>query len=105
MILGSGLGDMADEVTATCRIPYSEIPHFPCRRCPVTRARLSWEHSEGKNVVVLKGRAHFYEGYTMEQITFPTRLMKALGIQILIVTNAAGGINPGFVPRRPHGHH
>jgi purine-nucleoside phosphorylase len=98
MILGSGLGDMADEVTAQCRIAYKDIPHFPISTVPGQEGTLIMGTLEGKNVVVLKGRTHFYEGYTMEQITFPVRLMKALGIQVLIVTNAAGGINPGFSP-------
>ena len=98
MILGSGLGDMADEVTATCRIPYSEIPHFPLSTVPGHEGTLIMGTLEGKNVVVLKGKSSFLRRihHGADPRSHPS--MKARGIQILIVTNAAGGINPGFVP-------
>jgi len=98
MILGSGLGELAHEVEAVASIPYKEIPNFPVSTVPGHEGVMILGMLEGKKVVVMKGRSHYYEGYTMEHITFPTRLMKALGIRIFMVTNAAGGINPDFVP-------
>ncbi|MHC9540632.1 MAG: purine-nucleoside phosphorylase [Vulcanimicrobiota bacterium] len=98
MILGSGLGELAHEVEAITAIPYNEIPHFPVSTVPGHEGTMVLGMLEGKKVVVLKGRTHYYEGHTMEYITFPTRLMKALGIKVFMVTNAAGGINPEFVP-------
>lgn len=98
MILGSGLGELADEVTPFDAIPYREIPHFPVSTVAGHDGVMVSGMLEDKKVVVLKGRVHFYEGYPMELVTFPVRLMKAMGIHTLIVTNAAGGINPDFTP-------
>ncbi|MDQ7822700.1 MAG: purine-nucleoside phosphorylase [Candidatus Eremiobacteraeota bacterium] len=96
MILGSGLGELADEVEAVAKIPYAEIPHFPVSTVAGHEGILILGTLEGRPVVVQKGRTHFYEGYPMEKVTFSVRLMKALGVHTLVVTNAAGGINPQF---------
>lgn len=98
LILGSGLGELAEEVDAAARIPYSKIPHFPVSTVPGHDGVLVLGTLEGKRVAVLKGRVHYYEGYTMEKVTFPLRFMKKMGIRAVIVTNAAGGINPDFAP-------
>ncbi|WP_374712382.1 purine-nucleoside phosphorylase [Symbiobacterium terraclitae] len=96
LILGSGLGDLADQVEGAVRIPYGEIPHFPVSTVPGHAGQLVIGHLEGQPVVAMQGRVHFYEGYTMEQVTFPVRVMRALGVETLIVTCAAGGLNPAF---------
>ncbi len=96
LILGSGLGDLADQVQAPVHVPYREIPHFPVSTAPGHAGRLVLGYLEGKPVVAMQGRIHFYEGYTMEQVIFPVRVMRALGIETLIVTCAAGGLNPAF---------
>lgn len=98
LILGSGLGDLADEVTAIEKISYGDIPHFPVSTVPGHDGILVLGTLEDRQVAVLKGRVHYYEGYPMQMVTFPLRLMWKLGIKILIVTNAAGGINPDFSP-------
>lgn len=94
LILGSGLGDLADEVEEAVVIDYSDIPHFPVSTVAGHAGKLIIGKLQGKNVVAMKGRFHFYEGYTMQEITFPVRVMKALGVQCLFVTNACGGLNP-----------
>lgn len=96
LILGSGLGDLADQVEAAVRVPYNEIPHFPVSTAPGHAGQLVIGRLEGKPVVAMQGRVHFYEGYAMEQVVFPVRVMRALGIETLIVTCAAGGLNPSF---------
>ena len=96
IILGSGLGPLADEVSEADIIPYSEIPHFPQTTVEGHRGELVIGRLENKEVAVMRGRAHFYEGYSMQQVTFPIRVMRALGVRTLIVTNAAGGLNPSF---------
>lgn len=94
LILGSGLGDLADEIIDTTAIDYKYIPHFPVSTVEGHAGRLVAGKLEGKNVIAMKGRFHYYEGYSMQQITFPVRVMRALGVNTLIVTNACGGLNP-----------
>jgi purine-nucleoside phosphorylase len=96
LILGSGLGDLADEVTDAVRIPYGEIPHFPVSTVAGHASELVLGYLSGQPVAVMKGRVHYYEGYTMAQVTFPTRVLKAIGCETLLVTCAAGGLNPSF---------
>ena len=96
LILGSGLNPLADAVEDSVAIPYGEIPHFPVSTVEGHSGRLIIGRLEGQPVVVMQGRAHYYEGYSMAEITFPVRMMQVLGIETLIVTNAAGGLNLGF---------
>ncbi|MNZ68879.1 Purine nucleoside phosphorylase 1 [compost metagenome] len=96
LILGSGLGVMAEEVTESIVIPYEQIPHFPVSTVEGHSGELVVGQLEGKYVLVMKGRFHFYEGYSMKEVVFPIYVMKQLGIETLIVTNAAGGMNRGF---------
>ncbi len=96
LILGSGLNPLADAVEDGAAIPYGEIPHFPVATVEGHIGRLIVGRLEGQTVVVMQGRAHYYEGYPMAEVTFPVRVMQILGIEILIVTNAAGGLNPEF---------
>jgi purine-nucleoside phosphorylase len=98
LILGSGLSGLADEVQNQTIISVSEIPHWPSSTVAGHSGRIIIGQLEGKDVFVLQGRVHFYEGYSMQQITLPVRVMHALGIKTLIVTNAAGGINADFTP-------
>jgi purine-nucleoside phosphorylase len=98
LILGSGLSGLADEVENQTIISVSEIPHWPTSTVAGHSGRIIIGQLEGKDVFVLQGRVHFYEGYSMQQITLPVRVMHALGIKTLIVTNAAGGINADFTP-------
>ncbi len=98
VILGSGLGPLADQIKDADIIPFDEIPHFPVSTVWGHSGRLVIGELEGQRVLVLQGRVHYYEGYSMAQTTFPVRVMQALGIQVLIVTNAAGGLNPDWQP-------
>lgn len=98
LILGSGLGDLADEVRESISIEYSGIPHFPASTVEGHAGKMIIGDLDGKIVAALKGRVHFYEGYTMQEVTFPVRVMKAIGVKSLIVTNACGGLNPEFNP-------
>ncbi|MBO8154885.1 MAG: purine-nucleoside phosphorylase [Bacillaceae bacterium] len=98
LILGSGLGVLADELQDSAVIPYQKIPHFPQSTVAGHKGQLVSGHLEGQPVLAMQGRFHYYEGYSMKQVTFPVRVMKELGIEILIVTNAAGGINEQFSP-------
>ena len=98
LILGSGLNALADAVEECVAIPYREIPHFPASTVEGHVGRLVVGRLEGQRVAVMQGRAHYYEGYSMAEVTFPVRVMQVLGIQVLIVTNAAGGLNPAFRP-------
>lgn len=98
VILGSGLGSLADEVVVDTIFPYKEIPDFPVSTAPGHAGRLILGTLADKNVVVMQGRFHYYEGYSMLKIIFPIRVLHALGARILIVTNAAGGLNPNFEP-------
>jgi len=96
LILGSGLGPVADQVEAADTIAYGEIPHFPVSTVASHAGRLVIGTLAGVTVCVMQGRFHFYEGYDLQQVTLPVRVMKQLGIQTLILTNAAGGVNPNF---------
>ncbi|RPF55711.1 purine-nucleoside phosphorylase [Aquisalibacillus elongatus] len=98
LILGSGLGILADEIENPTTIAYKEIPHFPTSTVSGHKGQLVIGNLQGKNVIAMQGRFHYYEGYEMNQVTFPVRVMKALGVEKLVVTNAAGGINESFNP-------
>ncbi|MAT14135.1 MAG: purine-nucleoside phosphorylase [Planctomyces sp.] len=94
LILGTGLGDLSKQIDADVRIPYADIPHFPTSTVQSHAGQLVCGKLRGVPFVAMEGRFHYYEGYSMQQVTFPVRVMKALGIETLIITNAAGGINP-----------
>ena len=96
VILGTGLGRFAEAMPDAVTIPYREIPHFPTAGVESHAGELLAGTLGGRPTVVLSGRAHYYEGYTMRQVAFPVRVLKALGVHTLIVTNAAGGMNPGY---------
>ena len=96
IILGTGLGGLVKEITVEYVLPYETIPNFPVSTVEGHSGKLIFGNLGGKNVVAMQGRFHFYEGYTMQQITFPVRVMKALGVNTLCVSNAAGGMNPSF---------
>lgn len=98
VILGSGLGALADEIENAVRIPYSEIPHFGKSEAVGHANELVIGDLNGKTVVAMKGRFHFYEGYDVQTVTFPVRVMKAIGVEKLLVTNAAGAANTSFKP-------
>lgn len=94
--LGSGLGDLAERLDAPLTIPYKEIPHFPVSTVSGHKGQFVCGKLGGKEVLCMQGRFHYYEGYDLKQVTMPVRVMKLLGIDSLMVTNAAGGINTGF---------
>lgn len=96
LILGSGLGSLADHIQTVEVLPYNEIRNFPESTVQGHAGRLVLGDLEGCRVAAMQGRIHFYEGYSMEQVTFPVRVMYALGCEVLIVSNAAGGVNPAF---------
>lgn len=96
IILGTGLGGLAEEIQAEARIAYEQIPHFPRSTVASHAGRLVCGPLAGKQVVAMEGRFHLYEGYSLQQITLPVRVMKALGCDTLIVSNACGGMNPQF---------
>lgn len=98
LILGSGLGDLAESISPADYIHYSEIPHWPVSTIQGHKGRLVIGNLESKPVLIMQGRAHFYEGYPISFIGFPIRVMIRLGVEVLIVTNAAGGVNPDFDP-------
>ncbi|RMG26847.1 MAG: purine-nucleoside phosphorylase [Bacteroidetes bacterium] len=98
LILGSGLGSLADETEAAVRIPFADIPHFAAATVDGHKGQFVVGRLEGKQVIAVQGRLHYYEGHSMQAVTFPVRVMKALGIHSLIVTNACGGITPGLEP-------
>ena len=96
IVLGSGLGALADKIEDATKIPYSEIPHFMSSTVAGHKGNLISGALGGKQVIAMQGRFHYYEGYTMQQVTFPIRVMKLMGIKNLLVSNAAGGINNTF---------
>ena len=97
LILGSGMGNLADAIENANIIPYEDIPLWPRSTAIGHAGRLVIGKLEGKTVMALQGRVHFYEGYSMQEVTFPVRVMQSMGIHTLIVTNAAGGLNPTFL--------
>ena len=97
-ILGSGLGYLSQEMTDVVEIPTSDIPDYPASTVMGHKGALIFGLLAGKPLLIVSGRVHFYEGYTMDQVAFPVRLLKSIGIEKLILTNAAGGINKGFKP-------
>lgn len=98
IILGSGLGPFADTLEDAVRIPYDSIPHFAKSAAVGHANELVIGKIAGKNVVAMKGRFHYYEGFSLDQVTFPVRVMKALGVEKLIITNACGAVNTSFKP-------
>lgn len=98
LILGSGLGVLADEIKEPVKIPYNEIPDFPVSTVEGHAGQLVFGDLNGVQVVAMQGRFHYYEGYSFDKVTFPVRVMKELGVEKLIVTNAAGGVNESFTP-------
>lgn len=98
LILGSGLGDLADEVENAIAIDYEDIPNFPVSTVVGHAGKLVYGTLSGKKVIMLQGRFHYYEGYDLQTVTYPVRIFKELGVQQLFVTNAAGGVNINFHP-------
>ncbi len=96
IVLGSGLGSFTQEIEIEIEIPYADIPHFPVSTVKGHNSKLIYGNLSGKKVLVMAGRFHFYEGYTAQEVVFPIRVMKMLGIQQLLLSNAAGGTNPDF---------
>lgn len=96
VILGSGLGNLVNELTDTYEIAYKDIPHFPVSTVEGHSGRLIFGKLGRKDIMAMQGRFHYYEGYSMKEVTFPVRVMRELGIQTLFVSNAAGGTNPTF---------
>ncbi len=96
IILGTGLGGLVDEIDIETSLPYEEIPNFPVSTVEGHSGRMIFGHLNNKAIVAMQGRFHFYEGYNMQEVTFPVRVMKALGIKTLFVSNASGGVNPDF---------
>ncbi|MBR3399304.1 MAG: purine-nucleoside phosphorylase [Prevotella sp.] len=96
IVLGTGLGQLASEITDTYEFPYSEIPNMPVSTVEGHSGKLIFGKLGGKDIMAMQGRFHFYEGYTMKEVTFPVRVMYELGIKTLFVSNAAGGMNPKF---------
>jgi len=98
LVLGSGLGGLAEEVADPVRIPYAQIPGFPTSTAPGHAGKLVYGRLAGRPVIVMQGRFHFYEGYPIERVVFPVRVFKAFGVERLFLTNASGGVNPDFSP-------
>lgn len=98
MILGSGLGDYADRIENPVKIPYQDIPNFPVSTVAGHAGQFVLGNRNGKTVIAMQGRIHYYEGYTQRQITLPVRIMKRLGIRNMLLTNASGGVNRSFAP-------
>jgi len=96
IVLGSGLGNLGNQIDVEASISYSDIPNFPVSTVKGHQGKLVFGRLGGKNVIAMQGRFHFYEGYSMKDISFPIRVMKDLGIDLLVLSNAAGGMNPDF---------
>lgn len=96
IILGTGLGDLVKEIQQETVISYSDIPHFPVSTVETHAGKLIFGKIGGQDIVAMQGRFHYYEGYSMQQITYPVRVMKMLGVDTLLISNAAGGMNPMF---------
>jgi purine-nucleoside phosphorylase len=98
LILGSGLGELADEVTDAVAIPFADIPYFAVSTVVGHAGKLVYGTLSGKKVLAMQGRFHYYEGHSMQKVTYPVRVMAALGAHSIVVTNAAGGVNESFTP-------
>lgn len=98
MILGSGLGTLASQIENPVHIPYNDLPNWPVSTVPGHTGRLVLGELEGQQIMVMQGRSHYYEGYSMAQVTLPLRVMQRLGIKTVVITNAAGAVNPAFEP-------
>lgn len=96
LVLGSGLGGFAANLDVVCEVAYSDIPGFPASTVPGHAGKFIFGVLDGVNVVCMQGRVHYYEGYSIDDVVLPARLMKELGAEILFLTNASGGVNPGF---------
>ena len=96
IILGTGLGNLAKKIKAEADIPYASIPHFPVSTVESHAGKLHFGTLAGKKVAAMEGRFHFYEGYSLAEVTFPVRVLKELGAKVLVVSNAAGGLNLGY---------
>lgn len=96
LVLGSGLGGFAANLDVVCEVAYSDIPGFPVSTVPGHAGKFIFGVLDGVNVVCMQGRVHYYEGYSIDDVVLPARLMKELGAEILFLTNASGGVNPGF---------
>lgn len=96
IILGTGLGQLIDDIDIIKEVSYNHIPHFPTATVEFHKGKLIYGQLSGKKVIVMQGRFHLYEGYTLQDVTFPVRIMKALGIHTLLVSNAAGAINLNY---------
>jgi purine-nucleoside phosphorylase len=94
IILGTGLGGLVEDIAAEATLPYGDVPHFPHSTAPSHAGRLVCGRLAGQSVVAMEGRFHYYEGYSLQEITLPVRVMKALGCEVLVVSNACGGMNP-----------
>ena len=97
IVLGSGLGELADEY-CEIKLAYSEIPGFPVSTVKGHNGNLVFAKVNGKNIMMMQGRFHFYEGHSMQTVTYPIKIMKKLGVESILITNAAGGVNPYFKP-------
>ena len=97
IILGTGLGSLVNEITEKYEIEYKDIPNFPLSTVEGHSGKLIFGKLGGKEIMAMQGRFHFYEGYSMKEVTFPVRVMRELGIKTLFVSNAAGGMNPEFI--------
>ena len=98
IILGTGLGKLAEEIKPIAIIDYTDLPHFPLSTVESHKGKLIIGELSGKKVIVMQGRFHYYEGYTMQEIVYPVRVMKMLGVQTLVVSNACGSVNP-YIPK------
>ena len=96
IVLGTGLGQLASEITDRLEFPYKDIPNFPVSTVEGHSGKLIFGKLGGVDIMAMQGRFHFYEGYSMKDVTFPVRVMYELGIETLFVSNAAGGMNPDF---------
>ncbi len=96
IVLGSGLGNFIDEITVEKEVAYEEIPNFPVSTVEGHKGKLIFGKLSGKTVVAMAGRFHFYEGYNAQDVVFPVRVMKLLGVETLLLSNAAGGVNPSY---------
>ncbi|MCL4168149.1 UNVERIFIED_CONTAM: hypothetical protein GTU68_022945, partial [Idotea baltica] len=93
IILGTGLGQLIDEIDIICQVNYDQIPHFPIATVESHKGKLVYGNLAGKNVLIMQGRFHIYEGYSLQEVTYPIRVMEKLGINTLLISNAAGAIN------------